>query len=160
MHLWLIYSDLVWHAYGQNQLILSLALISSSLWFSMMLPGVNRDKENGARRMLFSQGIFTGMSSWPQSTTRIGTQSICTSMKSFHAIKEEIKSESLLATFFFLPWLHHKREQEQWRHWVVASSRLRCTAETHSIIKRACRLWSDLLKMTHIVNIAFPAASR
>lgn len=86
--------------YGQNQLILSLVLISSSLWFSMMLPSINRDKENGARRMLFSQGIFTGMSSWPQSTTCIGTQSICTSMKSFHAIKEEIKSESLLATFF------------------------------------------------------------
>lgn len=69
----------------------------------MVLPSVNRKREYGARRMLFSQGIFTGMSFWPQSTTCIGTQSICTSMKSFHAIKEEIKSESLLATFFPLP---------------------------------------------------------
>lgn len=65
-----------------------------------MVPSVNRERECAARRMLFSQGIFTGMRFWPQSTTCIGTQSICTSMKSFHAIKEEIKSESPLATFF------------------------------------------------------------
>lgn len=40
---------------------------------------------------------------WPHSITCIGTQSICTSMKSFHAIKKEIKSESLSATFFSSP---------------------------------------------------------
>lgn len=77
----------------------------------------------------------------------------------FMPLRKKLNLKACLL-LFFLPWLHHKREQEQWRHWVVASPRLRCTAETHSIIKRACRLWSDLLKMTHIVNIAFPAASR
>lgn len=40
-------------------------------------------------------------------------------MTSFHATKKEINSERLLV---LLPWLHHKEPQEQWRHWVVASS--------------------------------------
>lgn len=40
---------------------------------------------------------------WPHSITCIGTHSICTPMKSFHAIKKEIKSESLPATFFSSP---------------------------------------------------------
>lgn len=38
-------------------------------------------------------------------------------------------------------------------------SQLRCTAEMHSDITRAWRLWSNLPQMIHIVSITDPAAS-
>lgn len=109
--------------------------------------------------MLFSQGIFTGMCFWPQSMTCIGTQSICTSMKSFHAIKEEIKSESPACYFFPSPDCITKEGRNNGGIGLLRDPRLRCTAEMHSITRRACRLWPDLLQLTHIANIAFPAVS-
>lgn len=146
---------------------INLSCLLSSAFYSIASVGIgwwcpaSIERKRTVPEECYSARAFSrAWAFWPQSTTCIGAQSICTSMKSFHAIKEEIKSESPLATFFPLPWLHHKRGEEQWRHWVVASSRLRCTAEMHSIIRRACRLWSDPLRMTHIVNIAFLAASR
>lgn len=106
-------------------------------------------------------GAFSrALSFWPRSTTRSGTHSICTSMKSFHAIRKEMKSEGPLATFFFFSRLHHKRRAGTMEALGCCSSRLRHTAETHGIIMRTCRLWSNLLRMIHIVSIADPAASQ
>lgn len=83
-----------------------------------------------------ARAFSRALSFWPRSTTRSGTHSICTSMKSFHAIRKEIKSEGLLATFFFFfPWLHHKGAQEQWRHWVVAA------LDWDVLLKRTASLW-------------------
>lgn len=87
-----------------------------------------------------------------------GTQSICTSMKSFHAIRKETKSKGPLATFFFLT--ASQRRAGTMEALGCCSPRLRRTAETHSIIMRACRLWPNLLRMIHIVSITDPAASR
>lgn len=107
-----------------------------------------------------ARAFSRALSFWPRSTTRSGTHSICTSMKSFHAIRKEIKSEGLLATFFFFPPTASQRRAGTMEALGCCSPRLRRTAETHSIIMRACRLWSNLLRMIHIVSITDPAASR
>lgn len=61
--------------------------------------------------MLPSQGIFAGTwAFWPRSTTHSGTHSICTSMKSFHAIRIEMKCKGPHGTFFFLPPTASQRE--------------------------------------------------
>lgn len=77
-----------------------LICLSSVLW-----PCLASMKNNSAMlEWCYPARAFSrALSFWPHSITCIGTHSICTSMKSFHAIKKEIKSESLPATFFSSP---------------------------------------------------------
>lgn len=106
-----------------------------------------------------ARAFSRALSFWPRSTTHSGAHSICTSMKSFHDIRKEIKSEGPLDTFFF-PLAASQRRAGTMEALGCCRPRLRCTAETHSIIMRACRLWPSLHRMIHIVSITDPAAFR
>lgn len=165
------WDSLIWPRKGWNQPIVCLvvevhvklaSLLSSSMHLSGLLwrcPVSMKNISLVLERCCPARAFSRALSFWPRSTTRGGTHSICTSMKSFHAIRKEMKSECPLATFF-PPLTASQRRAGTMEALGCCSPRLRRTAETHSIIRRACRLWSNLLRMIHIVSITDPAASR
>lgn len=56
-----------------------------------------------------AKAFSRALSFWPCSTTRSAAHTICTSIKSCHAIREGMKSERLLANFFFFQTASQRR---------------------------------------------------